>query len=65
MIIYSSTKAGFLDDAFDHEIETGVLGAYHDRTGLLAMAKLLRHDSIPDDCGIAIEAASSTRRALI
>ena len=69
MIIYSSTKAGFLDDAFGHDIEAVVLGAYQDRTGrrvaasevrswkesLLAMAKVLRHDSIPDDCGIAIE----------
>ena len=69
MIIYSSTKAGFLDDAFGHDIETVVLDAYQERTGrrvaaseirswkesLLAMAKVLRHDSIPDECGIAIE----------
>jgi uncharacterized protein len=69
MIIYQSTKAGFLDDAFGHDIETVVLGAYQDRTGrrvakaeirawkesLIAMAKVLRHESIPDDCGIAIE----------
>ncbi|MCL4776861.1 MAG: DUF2075 domain-containing protein [Gammaproteobacteria bacterium] len=69
MIIYQSTKAGFLDDAFGHDIETVVLGAYRSRTGrrvagaeirawkesLLAMAKVLRHGSIPDDCGIAIE----------
>jgi DUF2075 family protein len=69
MIIYQSTKDGFLNDAFDHDIETVVLGAFQDRTGhrvaksevrawkesLLAMAKVLRHESIPDDCGIAIE----------
>ncbi len=69
MIIYQSTKAGFLDDTFGHDIETVVLGAYQDRTGrrdamaeirawkesLIAMAKVLRHESIPDDCGIAIE----------
>jgi hypothetical protein len=69
MIIYQSTKSGFLDDAFGHDIEAVVLGAYQDRTGrrvakteirawkesLMAMAKVLRHESIPDDCGIAIE----------
>ena len=69
MIIYQSTKGGFLDDAFGQDIETVVLGAYQARTGhrvaqsevrawkesLLAMAKVLRHESIPDDCGVAIE----------
>jgi len=69
MIIYQSTKAGFLNDAFGHDIEAVVLGAYQDRTGrrvakteirawkesLMAMAKVLRHESIPNDCGIAIE----------
>jgi DUF2075 family protein len=69
MIIYQSTKDGFLNDAFGQDIETVVLGAYQARTGhrvakteirawkesLLAMAKVLRHESIPDDCGVAIE----------
>ena len=69
MIIYQSTKAGFLDDTFGHDIEAVVLRAYQDRTGrrvataeirawkesLIAMAKVLRHESISDDCGIAIE----------
>jgi hypothetical protein len=69
MIIYRSTKDGFLDDAFDQDIEAVVLGAFQARTGhrvakaqirawresLLAMAKVLRHESIPDDCGVAIE----------
>jgi DUF2075 family protein len=69
MIIYQSTKDGFLNDAFSQDIETVVLGAYQARTGhrvaktevrawkesLLAMAKVLRHESIPDDCGVAIE----------
>lgn len=69
MIIYQSTKDGFLNDAFGQDIETVVLGAYQARTGhrvakteirawkesLLAMAKVLRHGSIPDDCGVAIE----------
>ena len=69
MIIYQSTKAGFLDDTFGQDIEAVILGAYQERTGrrvamaeirawkesLIAMAKVLRHESIPDDCGIAIE----------
>ena len=69
MIIYQSTKNGFLNDAFGHDIESVVLRAYQARTGhrvaktevrawkesLLAMAKVLRHESIPDDCGVAIE----------
>jgi len=69
MIIYQSTKGGFLNDAFGQDIETVVLGAYQARTGhrvakteirawkesLLAMAKVLRDESIPDDCGVAIE----------
>jgi len=69
MIIYRSTKDGFLNDAFGQDIETVVLSAYQTRTGrrvakaevrawkesLLAMAKVLRHESIPDECGVAIE----------
>lgn len=69
MIIYQSTKDGFLNDAFGQDIERIVLGAYQARTGhrvgkaemrawkesLLAMAKVLRHGSIPNDCGVAIE----------
>src|SRR6202142_1697520 len=69
MIIYQSTKAGFLDDTFGHDIEAVVLRAYQDRTGrrvataeirawkesLIAIAKGLRPESISDDCGIAIE----------
>lgn len=69
MIIYQSTKDDFLNDAFGQDIETVVLGAYQVRTGhrvakseirawkesLLAMAKVLRHESIPADCGVAIE----------
>jgi len=69
MIIYRSTKAGFLEDAIDRDIETVVLGAYQDLTGrrvaeseirawkesLFAMARVLHGKSVPDDCGIAIE----------
>ena len=69
MIIYQSTKHGFLDDAFSNDIETVILAAYQNRTGrrvakaeirawkesLISMAKVMRHESIPDDCGVAIE----------
>ncbi|MCO5099474.1 MAG: DUF2075 domain-containing protein [Burkholderiaceae bacterium] len=69
MIIYKSTKSGFLDDVFKHDIEAVILAAYREETGhkvppgqilawkesLLAMAKVLNDDSIPDDCGIAVE----------
>ena len=69
MIVYQSTKAGFLKDTFTDDIETVVLQAYRHATGsrvaapqmrawkesLLAMAKVLNHDSIPDDCGLAVE----------
>ena len=69
MIIYLSTKAGFLDDAFGHDIGARCSRRLSGPTGRrvaasevrswkespLAMAKVLRHDSIPDDCGIAIE----------
>jgi DUF2075 family protein len=69
MIVYQSTKSGFLDAAFRHDIETVVLDAFRERVGhgvsngeilswkesLLAMAKVLHDDAIPDDCGVAIE----------
>ena len=69
MIVYQSTKAEFLDNTFKKDIEEVVLEAYQSRVGhrvsraevrswkesLLAMAKVLNHDSIPLDCGIAIE----------
>jgi len=69
MIIYQSTIAEFLDVVFSRDIEVVVLGKYQDRTGrrvapaeirswkesLFAMAKVLRHESIPGDGGIAIE----------
>lgn len=69
MIVYQSTKSGFLDDTFKDDIEAVILQAYQDATGsrvpksqmrawkesLLAMAKVLNHESIPDDCGLAVE----------
>lgn len=69
MIVYQSTKAGFLNDTFKDDIESVILESYRDATGrrvalsqvrawkesLLAMAKVLNHESIPDDCGLAVE----------
>jgi DUF2075 family protein len=69
MIVYQSTKAGFLEDAFGNDIHSVIHAAYQERSGrrvspsevqswkesLLAIAKVLRHDSIPDSCGIAVE----------
>ncbi|MCW5610220.1 MAG: DUF2075 domain-containing protein [Rubrivivax sp.] len=69
MIIYQATKQQFLGDAFDRDIEEVVELAYRGRTGsrpapgeirawresLLHMAKVLRDDGIPADCGVAIE----------
>jgi uncharacterized protein len=69
MIIYQSTIAEFLDVVFSRDIEIVVLGKYQDLTGrrvapaeirswkesLFAVAKVLRHESIPNDGGMAIE----------
>lgn len=69
MIVYNSTIDGFLDDAFRHDIEVVVRTAFRARTGrdvaraevrswkesLVAVAKVLNDDSIPRDCGVAIE----------
>ena len=70
MIVYQSTKDGFLNDAFKHDIEDVILAAFKARTGrtvaksevrswkesLLAMAKVLNHDSIPGGVGVALDA---------
>ncbi len=69
MIVFQSTKAGFLDVAFKRDIEVVINDAFRSRTGrgvspqevrswkesLQAMAKVLHDDSIPADCGVAIE----------
>lgn len=69
MIVYQSTKAGFLDNTFKKDIEKVILRAYQTKVGrrvspaeirswqgsLLAIAKVFNDDSIPSDCGIAIE----------
>lgn len=69
MIIYQATKQKFLDDVFKHDIQDVVLASYKERTGgtvadnqvrswassLVYMGKVLNDDSIPGDCGVAIE----------
>lgn len=69
MIIYQATKQKFLDDVFKHDIQDVVLASYRARTGgtvaenqvrswassLVYMGKVLNDDSVPADCGIAIE----------
>lgn len=69
MIIYQNDKEGFLRDVFTLDIEDIVLESYHRRTGkrvskqevrswassLVYMARAMHTDSIPDNCGVAIE----------
>ena len=69
MIIYKATKAQFLDDNDNRNIEDVIQAAYHKRTqryaqhglfrswqgSLAAMAKVLRDKDIPDDIGVAVE----------
>jgi DUF2075 family protein len=69
VIVYQSTKAGFLNDAFKKDIEAVVLAAFKAQTGrsvsgaevrswkasLMEIAKVLNEDEIPGNCGVAIE----------
>jgi DUF2075 family protein len=69
VIVYQSIKSEFLDNVFTRDIETVILEKYRRQLGhgvsrqevrswkesLLAMAKVLNHDSIPDNCGVAVE----------
>lgn len=69
MIIYQSDKARFLKDVFTQDIEQVILAQFMERTGrivsrsevrswkesLVAIARVVNHDSIPDDCGVAVE----------
>lgn len=69
MIVYQNTKGSFLEDTFTKDIEDVILAAFKTRTGrsvarseirswkesLLAVAKVLNDDQIPNDCGVAIE----------
>jgi DUF2075 family protein len=69
LIIYQSTKRQFLDDAFKRDIQEVVLESYRRRTGetvnesqirawtssLIYMAKVLNDESVPEDCGVAVE----------
>ena len=69
MIIYQSDKARFLKDVFTRDIEQVILTQFMARTGrmvarsevrswkesLVAIARVVNDDSIPDDCGVAVE----------
>lgn len=69
MIVYQTNKGDFLKDVFTKDIEDVILAAFRSRTGrsvarsevrswkesLLAVAKVLNVDEIPNDCGVAIE----------
>ena len=69
MIIYQSDKRRFLDDVFTRDIEQVILTEFTQRTGrtvsrsevrswkesLVAVARVVNDDSIPGDCGVAIE----------
>lgn len=69
MIIYQATASTFLDDVFKRDIQDVVLESYRARTGgtvpesqirswassLVYMGKVLNHDAVPKDCGVAIE----------
>ncbi len=69
MIVYQSTKAEFLNNVFTRDIEAVILEGYRRQWGhgvsrqevrswkesLLAMAKVLNDESIPDTCGVAVE----------
>jgi hypothetical protein len=69
MIVYKSTKQGFLTDVFGHDIEEVVLDAYRTATrrrpspgeirswasSLVYMAKALNDEGIPGDAGVAVE----------
>ena len=69
MIIYQATASTFLDDVFKRDIQDVVLESYRARTGgtvpesqirswassLVYMGRVLNHDGVPKDCGVAIE----------
>jgi DUF2075 family protein len=69
LIVYQSTKSGFLDAVFKRDIEVVIMDAFKARVGhrvskqevrswkesLLAMAKVLHDDVIPASCGVAVE----------
>jgi DUF2075 family protein len=69
LIIYEAEKSQFLIDVFKNDIEKVVLASYRKRTGssvgeseirawaasLAQMGKVLNDDTIPADCGVAVE----------
>ena len=69
MIIYESTKGEFVKDCLDRDIDEILAKAYTARTGrrvaasekqswknsLVYMARTVRDQTVPDDCGVALE----------
>jgi len=69
MIVYSSTKKGFLDDVMSNDIGNKILWAFHDKLGhstslneirswensMQYMSRILDDQDIPSDTGVAIE----------
>ncbi|MBK8658703.1 MAG: DUF2075 domain-containing protein [Bacteroidetes bacterium] len=69
MIVYQATKAEFNNDVFNDVIDKRILASFKDRlnrstaineiqswkNSMQYMYKVLSDDTIPDDCGIAIE----------
>jgi DUF2075 family protein len=69
VIIYQNSKAGFVEDCLDRDIEEILAKAYTARTArrvgqsekeswknsLVHMARTVRGKTVPDDCGVAVE----------
>ncbi len=69
MIVYQATKVSFIDDVFNDVIDTKVLEYFQKnlnrktsqseinswKDSMQYMERVVRDDSIPDDCGVAIE----------
>ena len=69
MIVYQSTKSGFLNDVLSNSIDTIIHEAYFEKLGrhtshnevlswnnsMLYMNNILIDNEIPDDAGISIE----------
>lgn len=69
MIVYQATKVSFIDDVFNDVIDTKVLKYFQKnlnrktsqseinswKDSMQYMERVVRDDSIPDDCGVAIE----------
>ncbi len=69
MIVYSASKTGFLDDVMSNAIADKILAAFRETTGhntglseiaswqnsMQFMYRIIDHEEIPTDAGVAIE----------